>query len=72
LHRFFKIYISLQGLKGNGISPHLRSKYEMNELCKEKGLKVNKQILTDNWESASKFIEEIWSSSNHISTTGNK
>ena len=47
------------GLRGNGFSPHLRSKYEVNEACKAAGLLTTSQILTSDWENASHFIDNL-------------
>lgn len=46
-------------LKGNPFSPHLRSKYQVNEACKLAGLKTTPQILTGNWNEASEFINNL-------------
>jgi len=46
-------------LRGNGISPQLRNKYLMNERCKDHGLKINQQLLTNDWSSACDFIRRL-------------
>ena len=46
-------------LKGNKFSPQLRSKYEVNEICRSAGLKVVSQLLTDDWGKASEFIDSL-------------
>ena len=46
-------------LKGNKFSPHLRSKYEVNEACRAAGLKVVSQLLTDDWDRASEFVDSL-------------
>lgn len=48
------------GLPGNGISPHLRSKYMVNEACKAAGLHTTAQLLTGEWKAAAEFIDELF------------
>jgi biotin carboxylase len=47
------------GLPGNGFSPHLRSKYAVNEALRKEGLEITRQFLAANWASAVDFIDDV-------------
>ena len=49
------------GATGNGHSPQLRDKYKQSELCKLRGLPVNKQVLASSWNEVEAFLDgTLW------------
>ena len=66
-----RIQVALS-LVGNGISPHLRSKFEVNELLKSSGsgLKTTKQLLTKSWnEETRSFVDQLLTTSSVSTST---
>jgi hypothetical protein len=48
-------------LRGNGLSPHLRNKFESNVRAQNSGLKSVKQTLAYTVHEALEFVKELWS-----------
>ena len=49
---------------GNGISPHLRNKYQSNQKAKEQGIPVLKQRMCNTVEDAISFAMFLWNGLN--------
>lgn len=47
------------GIKGNGLSPHIRNKFQMNQVASEQGIDVVRQKLASSWEDVEEFIRTI-------------
>ena len=61
------------GAAGNGHSPQLRDKCKQSDLCRQRGLPVNKQVLASSWKDAEYFLDEtLWKPSKSTSRVKGK
>lgn len=55
-----RIQTALGIKRSNGISPHLRNKFEQNQRAAVKGLPIVAQKLASDWSEAEQFIHDLW------------
>jgi len=56
-----RLQVALKCKKGsNGISHHLRNKFEQNQIAKESGLPTVQQVLSKEWGHVEDFLNQLW------------